>query len=64
MNKMLCPICKEGFLTEHIRDRSVIVDGKEKTVPFEFSHCDECGCEIPVGEQAKNNAKAMREASK
>ncbi len=54
MNKKLCQICGDGYLTDKI-----VFD--EFDIPLEYSVCDGCGSEQASSEQTKRNKQIFIE---
>lgn len=60
MRNELCPVCGEGYLTNHYKKVERNYNGVTGSVDLEFSVCSSCECEIATDKQMKANVDAMR----
>lgn len=58
-----CPICEQGFLSEHVEMLSKEVYGEMFEIPSLYCICSYCGSEQADGEQVNKNAEFMRKAA-
>lgn len=57
MRKPDCPVCGEGYLTEHVDQCIVEYRGVVEARPSWFSVCSECGSEVATAEQMRRNKR-------
>ena len=58
-NLDLCPICEEGTLTDHTRQRNIEYNDHSGPVAQHYSACDSCGSDQLSYKQIRVNKRAM-----
>jgi len=58
-DEMLCPICGEGHVTDHIDQVETEYKGHKGLVPLNYQLCDVCGSDFAGAAEMRANKDAL-----